>query len=279
MSDYLTSKAILKLGLLSKIGPLRNVILNGRMKPSFFIVGFQKCGTTSLYETICSHPNVLPGMVKENDILAEPKDRLDEFRMCFPPKSGSKITGDASHLHTWMPYGLDRIKNHFPDFKLIVIMRNPIDRALSHFNMEKNFGYVPNSMSFEAYVDIELKLRNTIEIQDDPDEIYNGMRLYRNKFGWAVSRGVYSIYLKKMKRLGLDFHPVFLENLFSNPQVEWESICQLLNLDVTQANLKHSNIGSYTDSLDGSVLEKLKDFYAQPNQELSEMLNCKIPWN
>lgn len=248
------------------------------MEPSFFIVGFQKCGTTTLYDSIMAHPDAEPGIIKENNILAEKAERIDEFRLCFPLKKSGKITGDASHLHTWMPYGLERIKKHFPKAKILVIMRNPVDRAFSHFNMDKKIGYIPESMTFERFIDVEMQLRSGLKAEASMEEVYANMKLFGNKYGWPISRGLYHVYIQRMIDLELDFLPIFTDNLQLDFDSEMNRVFEFIGLKPIEIKRKQSNRGVYEQDLDADLRQKLEVFYKAPNERLAQLLSKKLPW-
>lgn len=272
------NKLALKLQLPQLTPWLLPVLTSGRMKPSFFIAGFQKCGTTTLYDAIMTHPDVRPGLMKENNILAEKADRIDEFKLCFPMKSSGKITGDASHLHTWTPYGLERIKNHFPKAKVIVIMRNPVDRAYSHFNMDQKIGYIPKSMTFQQMVDLEMHLRTGLGNDPSIEETYSALKLYGNKYGWPLSRGLYHLYIQRLMDLNLDFISILMEDLELQFDSEMDRVFEFLSLRPYRMENRHSNVGEYRNAMDESVRKKLDDYYAIPNQKLESLLGFKLPW-
>lgn len=248
------------------------------MEPSFFIVGFQKCGTTTLYDSIMAHPDAEPGMIKENNILAEKAERLDEFKLCFPLKKSGKITGDASHLHTWMPYGLQRIKKYFPKAKILVIMRNPVDRAFSHFNMDQRIGYIPKSLTFGQLIDIELRLRDGLTIESCLEDTYSSLRLYGNKYGWPLSRGLYHIYIQRLNDLGMEFLPLFMEDLQSDYAATMQRVFNHLEINSLELSSQQSNKGKYKTDLDPKIRKQLEDFYDLPNQKLASLLQRTLPW-
>ena len=274
----LISKLLLKIPRLRQIKPLVNWESSRHMIPSFFIVGFQKCGTSTLYDLITSHPDVEKGIVKENNILAEKSERLDEFRLCFPLKSIGKITGDASHLHTWMPWGLERIKANFPKAKIIVIMRDPVKRAFSHFNMEQKIGYVPQDLTFDQYLDIEMVLREQIQDETNADEAYFKTKLYGNRYGWAASRGIYANYIEKLKTLEMDFLPVFMEDLATDYDLQSKRVQSYLGLRLVDIPKKVSNKGNYKVSLSSGTESRLREFYEPHNERLRELLQSPLAW-
>jgi len=123
-----------------------------RLVPSFIIIGAARAGTTSLYAYLNSHPNVLPAARKETVFFNYAyHSNLDWYRMYFPTISeqekakkqrGQKIitTGEATPSYLIDPHVPKRISEMLPGIKLIVLLRNPIERALSHYHHNVFFG-------------------------------------------------------------------------------------------------------------------------------------------
>ena len=112
-------------------------------EPNFIIPGFMKCGTTSLYDYIAQHPNVLPASQKEIMFFNNEKSYklgLDWYRANFPPisKDANYITGEASTLYALDFTIPEKLYQAFPNIKLIFILRNPVDRAISHYYFNVN---------------------------------------------------------------------------------------------------------------------------------------------
>ena len=111
-----------------------------RALPDFIIIGAQKCGTTTLFDLLEQHPLLAPSYKKEIHYFDGGLDpRIDTFkkglswyRGHFPLKSG-KLTFEASPLYLFNSLCAERIKRAVPDVKLIVLLRNPTDRAISHY--------------------------------------------------------------------------------------------------------------------------------------------------
>jgi len=143
------------------------------MRPSFFIVGANKCGTSSLYRYLVAHPFVLPCREKEPNFFGEHDPdyiarHIDDYFALFPTvedtgpvtmawevsdeAGGDRHTvltierqadrtyitgeGTASTFHDVAPALLHR---HLPDTRLIVVVRDPVERAFSHHRMYRRF--------------------------------------------------------------------------------------------------------------------------------------------
>lgn len=128
--------------------------------PNFFIVGAPKAGTTSLYYYLKRHPEVFMSPIKEPNFFSY-QDTIDqnlyhkekgvgtieEYRRLFAEANGHhKAVGEASVSYLFYPAVAKRIKAMVPDAHIIMSLRNPIDRAYSHYYMEHKLGYVNESL-------------------------------------------------------------------------------------------------------------------------------------
>lgn len=117
--------------------------------PNFLIIGAGKSGTTSLYHYLNAHPQIYMSPQKEPRFFAfegeeldfrGPRDSrlhcitdLDAYRALFQGASKETATGEASTWYLSAPKAPARIKHHVPDAKLIAVLRNPVERAFSHW--------------------------------------------------------------------------------------------------------------------------------------------------
>ncbi len=118
--------------------------------PNFFLVGAAKAGTTSLYSYLRQHPQIfMPATIKEPHFFAQvhpsPKqryaskafitDRRDYLRL-FRRAAGFKAIGDASPSYLWDAEAPRRIHAVNPDAKILIALRDPVERAYSHYLMD-----------------------------------------------------------------------------------------------------------------------------------------------
>ena len=120
-----------------------------RLRPSFLIVGAQKAGTSALFEMLARHPKLLAPEVKELDFFSrdENHDRgighyLDQFPL-RPWDDRGQRTFEASPSYLDSPEAPARIKAAFPDMRIIIILRDPVKRAFSAWNMYRQFEHHP----------------------------------------------------------------------------------------------------------------------------------------
>lgn len=105
----------------------------------FLIIGAQKAGTTALFHYLSAHPNVFMAPGKEATFFCNDRKYLlgreRYLTHYFDAATSKQIKGEASPGYMIFDYVPARIKEHFPEIKLIAILRNPIDRAYSHYRM------------------------------------------------------------------------------------------------------------------------------------------------
>jgi Sulfotransferase domain len=110
--------------------------------PNFLIIGAMKSGTTALYYYFEQHPQIYMSPIKEpNFFCSEGQENpdgksitsIEAYRDLFRHASDATAIGEASHCYLYEPQAAARIRAHVPGAKLIAVLRNPIDRAYSHF--------------------------------------------------------------------------------------------------------------------------------------------------
>jgi hypothetical protein len=105
--------------------------------PNFLIIGAMKSGTTALYYYLEQHPEIYMSPVKEPNFFSsqEPANvtHIGTYRHLFRGASGEKAIGEASHSYLYEPGAAAEIRRYIPEARLIAILRNPIERAYSHF--------------------------------------------------------------------------------------------------------------------------------------------------
>lgn len=109
------------------------------MKPlDFLIVGAQKCATTSLFEHLRSHPDISMPLQKEVPFFTSEacgESDWDEYAQRHFRNDGEKLRGKATPQYLCDEHAPERIQALMPDVKIIAILRDPIDRTWSHYQM------------------------------------------------------------------------------------------------------------------------------------------------
>jgi len=275
---------ILKHHLYFRYPRFTKMIARRKMEPSFLLIGAQKSGTTALYDQLMDLPMFTPAYAKEIPDLSYENCRIDLYKVKFPFKKKGMFTGNACHLDMYSPFGAINIKKYFPETKLIVIMRDPVERAYSHFKMDKKFNWIGDKVSFQDYVKFELSVLNNLDNIYDINELYNNTRLFNAPFGMTVGKGVYYTFLNYFDKIGLNYLPVSLEEYNADFQNQFKRILDYLEIDdeiVDYSVMKHSNKsfskGKESGGID-AVKEQLSEFYNPHNDKLFKNIGVNYPW-
>lgn len=132
--------------------------------PNFLIIGAAKCGTTTLYNHLKDHPQVAMCQSKEpryfafRDALPDPNDPImadsicapETYRDAFTINALTRATGEASPIYLAHPEAYRAIHTHNPQMKLIAVLRDPSERAFSHFLMSQRQGFEPEKDFIKA---------------------------------------------------------------------------------------------------------------------------------
>jgi hypothetical protein len=257
-----------------------------RVLPDFIIIGTQKGGTSSLYEYLSRHPRVFPALKKEVHFFDTENfaKGLAWYRAHFPldvrheTQSGrcKPITGEASPYYLFYPHAAARIAKFLPRAKIIVMLRNPIDRALSHYYHQVRKGREP--LAFGAAIEAEShRLEGEYErmLKDES---------YYSYACWAYSylgRGYYADQLSAWFRIFPREQFLFIrsEDFFLNPCASFKQSLRFLELpEIDLCNYEKQNAGTYT-SMSMEVRQRLYNHFKPHNLRLYDLLGTDLAWN
>ena len=174
-----------------------------RLRPTFLILGAQKAGTTSLHRYLTEHPAVLRASPKEVRYFSTNYARGEGwYRAQFPLRSrrvASRVragawpaVGEASPQYLFHPLAPQRVHAFDPALKLIAILRDPVDRAYSQYQMQLRWGY--EHSTFEESLD-----REEAELEGELAKLYGDPPVYStlvNRISY-VARGRYAEQLER----------------------------------------------------------------------------------
>ena len=140
------------------------VTANSRVLPDFIIIGAVRSGTTSLYYNMCKHPSILSASIDEIGFFDSNYHLgIEWYKSMFPKKTEMNkikektkfsITGEDTPFYFWKIDAANRIRKILPKIKLIAILRNPVQRAYSNYNLGLRAG--TEKLTFEEAVRKEL---------------------------------------------------------------------------------------------------------------------------
>lgn len=190
------------------------------MKPDYLILGAQKCGTTSLKEYIRQHPDEGFNCArKEIGYFSEHwVEDIDWYEDQFPI---GHTVGEKCPEYLFYPKVPNRVASTYPDLKLIVLLRDPVDRAYSQY--WHNY-YAPN------YADRETRsFRDAVQGKDITFEDWDNLTETINHYSYT-ERGQYAWQIRRwLKHFDISqFHFIKSEDFFVNTQEEFDRACAFL---------------------------------------------------
>lgn len=275
------------------------------LRPSFFIIGANKCGTSSLYRYLVAHPDILPCALKEPNFfgLHSPEyiaSHIDEYYALFPTReyqgalsfrweasdqagtpsltkvhverdpAKEYITGEAS-ANTFTDVSPALLHQHLPDVKLILLARNPIDRAYSHHRMYQRFQAGGNQLGFEVRdfetdicAEMEAHARGEITHYISPGIYIDKLQRWVSQYGWGQMRVVITEELAHPDKARIIMRE--LEEYLGVPRHDYGDI---LSRRFNRA--PSSDIAPRSRAL-------LADFYRPYNRGLQEYLGRELRW-
>ncbi|MEG4321087.1 MULTISPECIES: tetratricopeptide repeat protein [unclassified Microcoleus] len=256
--------------LSKKTGNMRVPQQDAVKVPKFIIIGSQRCGTTSLYTYLAEHPQILTPIKKEMDFFSWHFHRgIDWYLAHFPLMLQGEqfVTGEASPSYFDSREAPERLYSAFPEAKLIVLLRNPVDRAISHFYRLKGLNWEGRSLDRAISDEIE-------RLNQNPEYIIG------EEPGNYLARGRYIEFIKNW----LAFFPreqlliLKSEDLYAGAAATVQQVLAFLQLPEYQlSEYQNANPGAYP-LVNQSVRELLNDYFKPYNQELEEYLAIKFDW-
>lgn len=274
----------IKIILYKTISKYRLLTWQYRGLPDFIVIGAQKSGTSSLYYYLGQHAQLKSAYEKEVHFfdggLNSKVDNYQKgepwYRSHFPLYRNTGMDQkifEGSPFYIFNPLVPKRIAEFLPEAKLIAILRNPTERAISHYFHEKRKGResLPIMDALQAE---EERLKAVIENKDYKNEIYKN---YSYK-----SRGLYYNQIKRY----LDYFQmnnilvINSEKLFLEPDSTLRRIFQFVGVDaeLMVRDLKPRNVANNRTEVESCVYDYLENYFRPHNQMLYKLIGENYGW-
>ncbi|OCR00433.1 molybdenum ABC transporter substrate-binding protein [Oscillatoriales cyanobacterium USR001] len=243
-------------------------------KPDFIIIGSPRCGTTSLYRYLTFHPQILSAAEKEICFFSKHFHLgMAWYYAHFFPKidAHNLLTGEATPTYFNYPLADRRLHQLLPEIKLILILRNPVVRAFSHYQMWVRRG--TEKRSFEEAMQAEMGIMAKATETDLASGIYWKQCEYLDKSLYVYSiRRWMKLFPKKQ------FLILQSEDFYANPAVILQEVFAFLGLpDYQISYYEKYNAGAYQPAIDATI-QQLTEFFQPHNYKLEEELGRKFNW-
>lgn len=257
-----------------------------RLMPDFIIIGAQRCGTTSLYNYLTTHPCIVPAVMKEIHFFdLNFRKGVTWYRAHFPSllyryfvkqRQGQDIiTGEASPYYFLHPLVPKRVSEILPRVKLIALLRNPVDRAYSHYYQMVGYGDEP--LSFEDAIQREAeRLSNEVEKIVADENYYS----FNHQVYSYLARGIYIDQLKVWRSFFPKNRILILksEDFFTNPQAIFKQILVFLELPNWEPKEPRKYNQSKYPKMNATTRKRLLSYFEPHNQRLYEYLGVNFGW-
>jgi hypothetical protein len=256
-----------------------------RPAPDFIIIGGQKCGTTYLYDELVKHPTIAPALTKEVHFFDLNYHKgADWYRAHFPVELAATadgeecqmVTGEASPYYIYHPHAPRRIAEVAPHAKLILLIRNPVSRAYSHYQHEVRMGYETRPFH-EAIADEQHWLDEELDRMLN-DEHYYSFRHYHYTY---LSRGIYVDQLRQWFACFPREQLLILksEEFYKDVPGTMQRVMDFVGVAPWQPEAFGRNPAAPYAKMDPALRQELLAYYAPHNRRLSEYLGMEIAWD
>ena len=246
--------------------------------PDFMIIGTQRGGTTSLHTYLNAHPQVQTPATKELHFVTDRYERgLDWYLGQFPAELPAKtITGEATPYALFHPLAPQRLGEIAPAARLIALLRNPVDRAYSHYLLERSRG--TETLDFSAALDAEPERLNGEEARLARDPAYASVP---HKHASYMARGEYARQLERW--FGVFSREQILvirsEDLYQRSADTFARVTQFLGINRTAPIPFMAHNRSSGPPLDPDIRDRLSRHFAPLNARLADLLGWDPGWD
>jgi hypothetical protein len=267
--------------------------LPGLQRPDFLIIGAKRGGTTSLFNYLVRHPGVLPLVPavrgkKSTDFFFPGVRRSERWYLSHFATERTRrglaadlgyrpISGEASPYYGWDARVAPEVRRVAPEVKAIMLLRDPVLRAWSHYHERVKMGTEPLSFSQALEAEDERLAPEIERMRRDP-------KYYSQEYDFHGyrSRGVYlpqiRTWLERFPREQLLV--LRSEDLYDNTQQTFDEVCTFLGIPsvLMPTTSKFNAIAPAAETVPDESATWLRDFYAPHNRELADFLGRELSW-
>ncbi len=263
-----------------------------RPLPDFLVIGTKRGGTTSLWRYLLSHPGVLPMMPRAQHIKSPHyfywhySRGEGWYRSHFPTapyrslmtlRHGARtVTGEASPYYLYDPRVPARVARLLPSVKIVVLLRDPVDRAYSHYTERVHEGVEPLEFAQALAAEPGRVAGELDAMRDDP-------AYYSRAHDWYSyrDRGVYLPQLERWFAVLPRERFLILESesFYADPAAALDATLEFLGLPrvALQTGKRHNHRPA--PPMDPAIRSELESYYREPNERLAALLGRELTWS
>jgi hypothetical protein len=267
-------------------GPVRTILRGGyrafglatapaRALPDFLILGAQKAGTTALYAYLRWHPDITGPSFKEVSFFDRHYARGERWYRAHLPVRRRALVGEASPSYLFHPLAPARVANMLPHARLIALLRNPVERAFSHYQHEVALGR--ETLSFEDAIDAEgERMRGAVQrMVRDPS--------YFSHAWWNYTYVARGLYAEQLERWFAAFPReqllvLFTDELAADTAGTYRRVLAFLGADARDLDSYPRIFDRDYPDMDSATRSRLEAAFDGPNKRLAALLARDLPW-
>jgi hypothetical protein len=259
---------------------MRRVTASARALPDFIVIGAPRSGTTTLYQALSEHPDVVAARAQEVHFFNRTptyQRSLRYYRAFFPLETSLRrrgaLTGEGTSVYMYRPNTAERIASDLPDVKLIAVLRDPVERAIASWRAATDRGEETRPLVV-ALADELGRLGPGDRTPPPPAEVAEGEHDPAH-----VQKGRYADQLRRWMRLFDETRllTILSEDLFSDPGPTLDQVFDFLGLPSRATELSPAQPNGVGEELD-QAREMLRDYFAKPDRDLAVLLGRSLPW-
>ena len=249
----------------------------------FSIIGTQKGGTTSLDCYLSQHPQICTAPQKEVHFF-DLQFHLgqDWYEAQFPidltnPFERHQTIGEATPYYLFHPCVPERMATLYPNLKLVIMLRDPVDRAISHYHHAVHYGFEP--LGLEAAIAAE-----TDRLAGQATQLLSGQitTSYSHQHHSYLARGRYLEQIRCWEQFFPRSQCLYIHSaeFFSHPERELQRVCTFLGVEKLHLpDYPSHNLGSGNSSaINPSIKSQLVEYFRPYNRALFDHLGLDFGW-
>jgi len=246
-----------------------------RPLPDFLILGAQKAGTTALYAYLRWHPQITGPSFKEVSFFDRHYTRGERWYRAHLPVRRRGLVGEASPSYLFHPLAPERVARMLPDARLIALLRNPVDRAFSHYQHEVALGREQLSFA-DALAREQERMDGELEhMLRDP--------VYFSHAWWNYTYAARGRYAEQLERWFAAFPReqllvLLTDDLAADTAGTYRRVLDFLNVDPRGLDSYPRIFEREYGEMSPKTRARLEVEFAEPNRRLAELLGRDLPW-
>ncbi|MGY2002139.1 sulfotransferase domain-containing protein [Blastococcus sp. SYSU DS1024] len=263
------------------------VTSGARMTPGFLVIGGQRCGTTSMYRTLSQHPSVLKAVLHKGVHYFDTNygRGMGWYRSHFPleatatrveRRTGTRpLTFESSPYYMFHPLAAERIDRDLPGVKVIVLLRDPVERAYSAHAHELARGFETEDFETALALEDERLAGEAERLAADPS-YYS----HSHQHHGYLQRGRYVEHLERLESVfGRDrMHVVDSHAFFTDPEPVHDAVLRFLGLPHTGYPVFERHNARPRSPMPEELRARLEEHFAPYDERLAAWLGHPVSW-